>query len=333
MIKTLSFILIFILALTNIANASPNNNSEPSLETVNVITFQGGWNLPLWVAQEKGFFKNNSLKIDISYTKSSPELIKGLLDNHYNIAIAGIDNVIAYQEGQGAIAVNDPDMFAFYGVDNGLLSLVTNNNIKNINDLKGKKVSVDALNTSYAFVIKNYLEQNGVTQNDVEYSSVGSTHDRFNALLAGTTDATLLRTPFNLQAKAKGLTILASGNQLGDYQGTVGIATRTWASANEDVLIKYIRSYVSALNWLYDTNNQQEAEDILVNKSPGMDKTLAKLALQELLYNGLQHDAMINPKGVKNVMLLRSKLANPQKALSDENKYFDNSYYQKAIKN
>lgn len=333
MIKTLSFILIFILALTNIANASPNNNSEPTLETVNVITFQGGWNLPLWVAQEKGFFKNNSLKIDISYTKSSPELIKGLLDNHYNIAIAGIDNVIAYQEGQGAIAVNDPDMFAFYGVDNGLLSLVTNNNINNINDLKGKKVSVDALNTGYAFVIKNYLEQNGVTQNDVEFSSVGSTHDRFNALLAGTTDATLLRTPFNLQAKAKGLTILASGNQLGDYQGTVGIATRTWASANEDVLIKYIRSYVSALNWLYDTNNQQEAEDILVNKSPGMDKTLAKLALQELLYNGLQRDAMINPKGVKNVMLLRSKLANPQKALSDENKYFDNSYYQKAIKN
>lgn len=327
------FVLIFTMSLIGIANASPENNSDLSLKTVKVITFQGGWNLPLWVAQEKGFFKDNGLNVEISYTKSSPELIKDLLDNYYNIAIAGIDNVIAYQEGQGAIAVKSPDIFAFYGVDNGLLSLVANSNIKNINELKGKKISVDALNTGYAFVIKNYLEQNGLTEQDVEYSSIGSTHDRFNALLVGITNATLLRTPFNLQAKAKGLTILASGMELGNYQGTVGITTRTWASANEAVIINYIRSYIRALNWLYDANNQEEAEKILFNKSPGMDQALAKLALQELLHNGLQHDGAIDAKGVKNVMLLRSKLAKPQKNLINENKYFNNSYYEKAIKN
>ncbi len=227
--------------------------------------------------------------------------------------------------------VTNPDMFAFYGVDNGLLSLVANPQIKNISDLKGKQVSVDALTTGYAFVIRNYLEKNGLTQNDVHYTSVGSTNDRFNALLAGKTDATLLRTPLNLQAKENGFKILASGSELGDYQGTTGITTRSWAAQNGDILVSYIRSYIDGLNWIYDPRNQKEAEEILVKKAPGMTAELAGPALQELLNNGLQRDAAINAEGVKNVLLLRSRLAKPEKNLTDTHKYYDTSYYQKAV--
>lgn len=282
--------------------------AEPSLKTVKVVSFQGGWNLPIWVAQEKGFFKANGLDVEIDYTPNSGLLVKDLLEGKYNIGVASIDNVIAYQEGQGTVSVKNPDMFAFYGVDNGLLSLVARPEIKSVAELKGKKVSVDALTTGYAFVIRNYLEQNGLTDKDVAYSSVGSTNDRFNALLAGTTDATLLRTPLNLQAKAKGFRLLASGSELGDYQGTTGVTTRSWAAKNGDVLVSYIRGYIDGLNWLYNSKNQKEAEALLVKNSPGMTSELAASALQELLFNGLYRDAAINEKGVRNVLLLRGRL-------------------------
>ncbi len=59
--------------------------------------------------------------------------------------------------------------------------------------------------------------------------------------------------------------------------------------------------------------NQKEAEEILVKKAPGMTAELAGPALQELLNNGLQRDAAINAEGVKNVLLLRSRLAKPEK--------------------
>lgn len=328
------FFLPLVLTLIGASSvcAAASDSADPSLKTVKVITFQGGWNLPLWVAQEKGLFKKNGLDVQLSYTANSAQLVKELLDGKHNIAVAGIDNVIAYQEGQGAVPVKNPDMFAFYGVDNGLLSLVANPKIKHVSELRGKNVSVDALTTGYAFVVRNYLEQNGLTQNDVKYSSVGSTNDRFNALLAGTTDTTLLRTPLNLQAKAKGFNILASGRELGDYQGTTGVTTRTWASQNGDVLVSYLRGYIDGLNWIYDAKNQQEAESILARKAPGMSAELAGPALQELLHNGLQRDAAINPQGVKNVLQLRNKLGKPQKSLTDEQKYYDSSYYQKAIK-
>lgn len=333
MLKGAILSLTFVLFGLNYASAQGVAETPPPLKTVKVITFQGGWNLPVWVAQEKGYFKQNGLNVEMDYTPNSGQLVKDLLNGKYNIAVAGIDNVIAYQEGQGAVPVTNPDMFAFYGVDNGLLSLVASPEIKNVHDLKGKKVSVDALTTGYAFVIRNYLEKNGLTENDVKYSSVGSTNDRFKALLAGATDATLLRTPLNLQAKEKGFKILASGSELGDYQGTTGVTTRSWASQNGDVLVSYIRGYIDGLNWIYDIKNQKEAEAILTKKAPGMTAELAGPALQELLHNGLQRDAAINIQGVRNVLLLRSKLAKPEKKLTDEQKYFDVSYYKKAVSN
>lgn len=139
----------------------------------------------------------------MEYTANSGQLVKDLLGGKYYIAVAGIDNVIAYQEGQGAVLVTNPDMFAFYRVDNGLLSLVSRPEIKSVEELKGKKLSLDALTTGYAFVIRNYLEQNGLTDKDVTYFCMGSTNDRFNAMLAGTTNAPLLCTPLNLQARVK----------------------------------------------------------------------------------------------------------------------------------
>lgn len=329
--RILSPLALVVYSLTSVYTVSAEQNIHESLKTIRVITFQGGWNLPVWVAQEKGFFKKNGLNVEMGYTPNSKQLVIDLLDGKYNVAIAGIDNVVAYQEGQGAVPINNPDMFAFYGVDNGLLSLVANPKIKNVSDLKDKRISVDALTTGYAFVIRNYLEQNGLTEKDVTYSSVGSTNDRFKALLDGKTDATLLRTPLNLQAKAKGFTVLASGNELGDYQGTTGVTTRAWASKNRSELVSYLRGYIDGLNWIYDPRNQQEAESILVKKAPGMSIELAGPALQELLHNGLQRDAAINPQGVNNVLRLRSKLGIPPKKITDAQKYYDTSYYQQAV--
>ena len=48
-----------------------------------------------------------------------------LLDGKVDIALATIDNVVAYQEGQGEAKIADnPDLFAFMGGDGGFLSVV-----------------------------------------------------------------------------------------------------------------------------------------------------------------------------------------------------------------
>ena len=60
--------------------------------------------------------------MQLAYTPSSGFLVASVLDGKSDIAFAAIDNVIAYQEGQGEAKVADnPDLFAFMGGDGGFI--------------------------------------------------------------------------------------------------------------------------------------------------------------------------------------------------------------------
>ena len=92
---------------------------------VRVITFDGGWNLPVWAAQRQGFFEAQGITVQLTATPNSGFLVGSVLDGKSDIALALIDNLVAYQEGQGEAKVADnPDLFAFMGGDGGFLSVV-----------------------------------------------------------------------------------------------------------------------------------------------------------------------------------------------------------------
>src|SRR6478609_9065104 len=117
-------------------------------QVLQVIGFPGGPNWPLWVAQEKGFFSQQGLRVEFTPTPSSTFLVRGLMDDKFNIGLAAIDNVIAYQEGQGEAKVDTtPDMFAFLGNLRGSLRLIAIPEIHSILGLRGKAIAVDAKTT------------------------------------------------------------------------------------------------------------------------------------------------------------------------------------------
>ena len=119
-----------------------------ALRPVSVIVFPGGFNWPIWVAQDKGYFATGGIEVLLTPTPNSVFQLTNLIDGKFDIAMTAIDNVIAYMEGQGeAPTVSSPDLIVFMGGDNGFLSLVGGPAIKSIADLKGKTVSVDALTT------------------------------------------------------------------------------------------------------------------------------------------------------------------------------------------
>jgi ABC-type nitrate/sulfonate/bicarbonate transport system substrate-binding protein len=304
--------------------------APPPDTPLKIIVFDGGWNLPIWAAQRQGFFKQNKLAVELVYTPNSVKLVTGLLAGDYDLAFAGIDNVIAYQEGQGEVPVQSPDLFAFLGGDNGLLSVVSAPAIKSAKDLKGKSLSVDAMTTGFAFVLRDYVARSGLAEGDVTYTRAGSTANRYQGLVDGKTDATLLRTPFDLVAREKGFNVLAEGPALGDFQGTVGVTTRRWAAKNEDVLLRFIRAYRAGLDWIHVDANRPISEALLVANTSDMSPALAKSALSQLIGGGLTRDASINLSGIGNVLALRSRFGTPNKTLTDPAKYVDMQYLGKA---
>lgn len=301
--------------------------------TLRVIAFDGGWNLPVWAAQRQGFFEANGIVVQLSYTPTSVFLITSLLDGKFDIGLAGMDNVVAYQEGQGEAKIADnPDLFAFLGNDGGFASIVGAPRVRAFAELKGRTVSVDAMTTGYAFVVRELLARNGIAEADVTYVRAGGTANRYRDLMAGKHDATLLRTPFELLARERGFNVLAAAEALGAYQGTVGTARRSWAASHEKELIGFIRGYRAGVDWLYDRANRDIVEALLVANIRDMTPALAKQAYDALLGDkvGVTRDAALDVEGIRTVLALRSKYGMPRKTLVDPMRYIDTSYYEKA---
>ena len=325
------FLIFAILVIGGCATQPP---APP--KTVNLIVFPGGFNWPIWVAQEKGLFAKHGIDVKITPTPGSAFQLTNLIGGKFDIAMTAIDNLIAYREGQGEEPVLGPDLFAFMGSDNGFLRLVTVPEVKSFGELKGKTVSVDARTTGYAFVLFEMLERGGLRlDQDYKVERAGGVLQRFQALMERKHAATLLLSPFELQAEARGFQRLGNATDvLGAYQGLVGGARKSWADANRGAVVGYIRAFSEAVDWLYDARNKDEAVAILRKNLTTMPEPVANATYGVLLSptDGFQKKAKIDVEGVRNVLKLRSKYAEPRKTLTDPSKYYDDSFYREAMR-
>lgn len=299
-----------------------------------LIVFPGGFNWPIWVAQEKGFFSESGVAIEVTPTPSSVFQLTNLIDGKFDIAITAIDNLIAYREGQGEEPRVGPDLIAVMGGDHGFLKLVTIPEVKSFADLRGKTVSVDARTTGYAFVLFELLDRNGLREPDYNVERAGGVLQRFQALMEKKHAGTLLLSPFEVQAEAKGFNVVAVALEvLGRYQGLVAGVRASWAEANRESLIAFIRAYVKAVDWLYDPANKTEALAIFSKNLPNVPKEGVEAAYRILLdpKEGFERKAAIDMQGVERVIELRAKWAEPKKALGGPMKYYDPRYYDAAV--
>src|SRR6185503_9952295 len=246
-------ILALFTAIALSSCTTPPEVAKGPPKPVNVIVFPGGFNWPIWVAQEKGLVAKHGIAPIVTPTPSSAFQLQNLIEGKFDIAMTAIDNLIAYREGQGEAKVDGPDLIAFMGGDNGFLRLVAVPEVKSFGELRGKTLSVDALTTGYAFVLLELMERNGLVLNrDYRTERAGGVLQRFNALLEKKHAGTMLLSPFEVQAEAQGFNRLANASDaLGAYQGLVGGARKAWADANRDIVIGYIRAFSEAVDWLY----------------------------------------------------------------------------------
>ena len=322
----------FVVAIAGLVSAPVRAQELPQV-TVNV--FPGGFNWPNFVARDKGFFERNGIRVTLQFTPNSVAQTRGLSEGKFDIAMTAVDNIVAYVEGQGEAPIGpQPEFFAFMGSDSGFLSLVAAPDIKKFSDLTGKTLSVDARTTGYAFVLFEMLARNGLKEGDYSIERVGGTVQRWNALREGKQSGTLLSAPFNLVAQEQHFIELGKAtNVIGPYQANVAATRRSWARQNKSSVIAFVRGYVQAIDWLFDKMNREEAVGILMKNVPDMSPSLAQRSYDELINStdSFSRNGRVNLDGLRTVLALRSRYAEPQKKLDDPLKYYDPSYYDSAI--
>jgi len=307
-----------------------------ALKSLDLICFPGAPNLPIFAAQEKGFFEEAGVVASHETTPSSVYQAKNLVSGNFQIAGTAIDNVVAYQEGQGVAKLDkEPDLFAFMGATQIELAFVVAPEVETFDDLKGKTLALDAQATGFAFVLYRMLNNAGLTKDDYELVPVGATPDRWKSVEDGTHAGTLTIEPFTSMALAKGFRVLESSlDTFDDYQGGSFAASRAWAEENEGALLGYIIGYLKGLAWTLNEANYQEASELLLKRMPAINPKAIDKVMGKLLNprSGLTPLGKINMKGFQTVLELRSQYVDQKAPLNDPGKYIDLSFYEKALK-
>jgi ABC-type nitrate/sulfonate/bicarbonate transport system substrate-binding protein len=300
-----------------------------------VVAFAGASNWPFWVAERKGLFAAENLAPVLEITPNSVELARNLHAGRYDLALTAVDNIVAYNEGQGEADLGGPaDFVALFGVDDGLLSLMTHASIRSFADLRGKTLSVDAMTTGFAFVLRELLARNGIAESDLRIVRVGGGAQRLEALLKNEQDGTLLNAPLDLVAEGRGFARLARVREaLGAYQGIVAATRRAALAADGDRLAGFARAFHRAVAWLGDAANREEALALLMERMRGMERPGAEAAYRVLLdpQGGIYRDLRIDRAGLRTVVALRQKFAQPAKTLGDPERYIDDSVRRRAL--
>jgi ABC-type nitrate/sulfonate/bicarbonate transport system substrate-binding protein len=207
----------------------------------------------LAAGRARGVFAAAGLDVDVMVTPNSTEQMRGLGQGSWQIVSTAFDNVLGWSGREGA------EMAALVQVSTGNpLPVYVRPEINDWNDLRGKAMAVDAVDTAYALVLRKVLCAHELEMERGDYTLIakGTTGYRLDSMIQGETFAGVLNPPWDRKAEAAGMKRFADHREvLPDYPGGVYAVSRKWAAETRAVLLKYLRAWEEALRWCRQEKN------------------------------------------------------------------------------
>jgi len=194
----------------------------------------------LVAAFERGFFAAEGLEVTFTRATSSRAQLDALLAGEHDVAHTAADNVVArVDKGEDLRVVLVVDR----GVDH---RLIASPGIARPEDLAGRVLGVDSPESGHAIVAYTMLAEAGIARGRYRAVAVGSTAERYAALVAGTVDAALLSPPHDERAVGQGCHVLAdAATRFADLPGLTVAVRGSWAAANADGVMRYCRALLA----------------------------------------------------------------------------------------
>jgi ABC-type nitrate/sulfonate/bicarbonate transport system substrate-binding protein len=239
------------------------------------------------VAKARGLFAAEGLDITITTTPNSTEQMRGISKGTFDIASTAFDNVLAWSGREGAeiIAIAQT-------IDKVMLPVYVRPEIRNWNDLRGKKLAADAVDTAYALVLRRILLAHDLDldRGDYHLVAVGAPEQRLESMERRETFAAVMNPPVE----------------------------------SRETLVAFLRAWLSGLRWVNDQKNRDEAAKVVASELKLNPKAAAE-RVAELSANGA-----LNISGMETVLNLRTQFGFKLPMGAALKPYYDLDYYRAA---
>ena len=235
------------------------------LRTLKLITFGAS---PVTAAGTlHGSFEKHGLAVEHTETPSSTEQMRGLSNGKFDLASTAFDNVLAWSGREGAEIVAIATAAA--GV---VLPVVVRPEINDWEDLRGKPLAVDAVDTAYGLVLRRILLEHGLDldKGDYEFVPAGATGYRFESMEKSETFAAILNPPWNQRAMEAGMKDFGDHREvLPSYPGGTYAVTKKFGAENRDAVVGFLKGLNDAAEWLHNPDTADLAAERLAAEEGG----------------------------------------------------------------
>lgn len=194
--------------------------------------------LPIYVTQDKGFFKDEGLDVLVVMFNAGTTNLQALIGGDVQIMAGGVpETVLARASGI--------DIKNFWAISNVMpFQIYGSVNFKSLKESKGKKFAISRFGSLSEFLTRSAIRQYGVDPKDVTMLQIGATPARFTSLASGIVDATVLWFPVTERAKSMGLSFLFDLKELYPEWSNVGfVARESWLAKEKEQATKFLRAF------------------------------------------------------------------------------------------
>ncbi len=223
--------------------------------------------LPVYVAHEKGFYKENNIDVDAVFTRGGGENVQAVVSGDAQIGLGtGTLAVISAFVKKAPIKIAAAEitgMDAFWYVQ-------SSTPMRKMEDLAGKKVAYSRPGASShmaVLAIADQIKAKGLKP--AEPVSLGGIPEVYTAVRTGQTDAGWSVAPFQLDLVDKGeLRVVVKGEEITamrEITPRVHFLNNAFAAKNPDAVRGFFRAQQRALDYMFE--NKADAAKIWIKRA------------------------------------------------------------------
>jgi NitT/TauT family transport system substrate-binding protein len=210
---------------------------------------------PLYIARDKGFFKENGVDVDLIVMEDPKQRFPALMADQIQMIASTVDTALLYMK--------TPDDFKYLvAIDDskGGDGIVANKDVKDVADLKGKSVAVSEGSVS-EFYLNVLLQRAGLKESDLNIVNMTAS-DAGTAFVSKQVDAAVTWEPWLSRGKATD-----HGHLLVDSSTTPGLITdaiivkTSWLADHKKEAAAVVKSWNEAV--AYYRAHPDESIDIM----------------------------------------------------------------------
>ncbi len=227
-----------------------------ALTTVKVGVLRLSSTAPIFIGVDKGFFEAEGINVEPIWFKAAQPIAVATATGDVDVGATGLTAGLYNSIGEGmkiAVVADKGREWPGYKLTALLVSTEQwKAGVRDLKDLKGKRIGITQIGSTFHYILGNLLEKKGMTLDDVKVVPLGSISSMRDTLMSNKIESVFLNQPLvaAVEKSGTGNVLLWVGDHL-PYQIAANFYGEKFMK-NRSAAVAFMKGYIRSCRTYYD---------------------------------------------------------------------------------